>query len=168
PVSTFANANGIPSFTSADRAAVQNAVSALIGRFSQYTANFTFGADGSLLSSGTPTDRTFATEEYEPYVQDIWRFRPNLTFTLGLRYSYSTPIYETNGFEMKSNVPLGQLFDDRVAGAAKGVAVNTLITFDGSGKKNGKPPLYDADKNNWQPRIAAAWSPAFKTGLLAK
>jgi hypothetical protein len=168
PIANFAAANGIASFTSADRAAVQNAVSALIGRFSQYTANFTFGSDGSLLGSGTPTNRTFATEEYEPYIQDNWKFRPNLTFTLGLRYSYSTPIYETNGFEMKSNIPLGQLFADRVAGAAKGVAVNTLITFDRSGKKNGKPSLYDPDKNNWQPRIAAAWSPAFKTGFLSK
>jgi hypothetical protein len=69
---------------------------------------------------------------------------------------------------MKSNIPLGQLFADRVAGAAKGVAVNTLITFDRSGKKNGKPPLYDADKNNFQPRVAVAWSPAFKSGFLAK
>ena len=168
PISTFATANGIPSFSSADRAAVQNAVSALIGRFSQYTANFTFGSDGTLLGSGTPTDRTFATEEYEPYVQDNWKFRSNLTFTLGLRYSLSTPIYETHGFEMKSNVPLGQLFDDRVAGAAAGKAVNTLITFDRSGKKNGKPPLYDWDKNNFQPRVAVAWSPAFKSGFLAK
>ena len=168
PIQNFVNANGIASFSSADRAAVQNAVSALIGRFSQYTANFTFGSDGALLGSGTPTNRTFATEEYEPYIQDNWKFRPNLTFTIGLRYSYSTPIYETNGFEMKSNIPLGQLFADRVAGAAKGVAVNTLITFDRSGKKNGKPSLYAPDKNNWQPRIAAAWSPAFKTGFLAK
>ncbi|MFN2578648.1 MAG: TonB-dependent receptor [Pyrinomonadaceae bacterium] len=167
PVSVFATANGIPTFTSADRAAVQNAVSALIGRFSQYTANFTFGADGSLLSSGSPTDRTFATEEYEPYVQDVWKFRSNLTFTLGLRYSLSRPIYETKGFEMKSNIPLSDLFDQRVAGAKAGTPVNTLITFDRSGPKNGRPSLYDWDKNNFQPRIAVAWSPAFKTGLLS-
>jgi hypothetical protein len=168
PVSTFATANGIPTFTSADRAAVQNAVSALIGRFSQYTANFTFDADGSLLSSGTPTDRTFATEEYEPYAQDIWKFRSNLTFTLGLRYSLSKPVYEVNGFEMKSNIPLSDLFAQRLAGAAKGTPVNTSITFDRSGPANGRPSLYNWDKNNFQPRIAVAWSPAFKHGFLSK
>jgi hypothetical protein len=168
PIANFANANGIPSFTSADRAAVQNAVSALIGRYSQYTANFTFGSDGSLLNAGTPTDRTFATEEYEPYVQDVWKFRSNLTFTLGLRYSLSRPIYETNGFEMKSNIPLSDVFDQRVAGAKAGTPFNTSITFDRSGPANGKAPLYNWDKNNFQPRIAVAWSPAFKEGFLAK
>jgi hypothetical protein len=168
PISNFAIANGIPNFTSADRAAVQNAVSALIGRFSQYTANFTFGASGSLLTAGTPTDRTFATEEYEPYVQDVWKFRSNLTFTLGLRYSLSRPIYETGGFEMKSNIPLSDLFAQRVAGAAAGTPVNTPITFDRSGPANGRAPLYNWDKNNFQPRVAVAWSPAFKHGFLAK
>ena len=168
PIQNFAIANGIPVFSSADRAAVQNAVSALIGRFSQYTANFTFDADGSLLSAGTPTDRTFATQEYEPYVQDIWKFRPNLTFTIGLRYSLSRPIYEVNGFEMKSNIPLGEFFQQRLDAAAQGRVVNTPITFDRSGPANGRPPLYDWDKNNFQPRISAAWSPAFKTGFLSK
>lgn len=168
PIANFASANGIPSFSSADRAAVQNAVSALIGRFSQYTANFTFGADGSLLTSGTPTDRTFATEEYEPYFQDIWKVRSNLTLTIGLRYSLSRPVYEKNGFEMRSNIPLSDLFAQRLAGASAGTPVNTLITFDRSGPANGRPPLYDWDKNNFQPRVALAWSPDFKTGFLGK
>lgn len=168
PIANFATANGIPSFTSADRAAVQNAVSALIGRYSQYTANFTFGSDGSLLTTGTPTDRTFATEEYEPYIQDVWKFRSNLTFTFGLRYSLSRPIYETNGFEMKSNIPLSDVFNQRVLGAAAGVPYNALITFDRSGPKNGRAPLYNWDYNNFQPRVAVAWSPAFKEGFWAK
>jgi len=42
-------------------------------RFSQYTANFTFGQDGKLLSAATPTVRNFATEEYDGYVQDVWK-----------------------------------------------------------------------------------------------
>src|SRR5882724_7105862 len=167
PVQNFALANGLPGI-SGSRAGVQNAVSALIGRFSQYTANFTFGADGALLKSATPTNRTFATQEYEPYVQDIWKFRSNLTFTLGLRYSLSRPIYEVNGFEMKSNIPLSDLFEQRKAGAAAGKPVNTLITFDRSGSANNRPPLYNWDKNNFQPRVAVAWSPAFKHGLMSK
>jgi len=141
------------------RSVVQNALTALIGRFSQYTANFTFNNDGSLFSTGTPTNRNFATEEYDWYAQDVWKFRSNLTITAGLRYSLSRPVYETKGFEMKSNIPLSDLFAQRLAGAAAGNPVNTLITFDKSGSANGRDSLYNWDKNNFQPRVGVACSP---------
>jgi hypothetical protein len=159
PVNNFSPISG-------SRSGVQNAVTALIGRFSQYTANFTFGHDGSLLTAGTPTKRSFATEEYDGYVQDVWKFRPNLTLTLGLRYGLSRPVYETNGFEVKTNIPLSDYFAKRLAGAASGVPFNDPITLNLSGPANNSTPLYNWDKNNFQPRIAAAWTPRFKSGFL--
>jgi hypothetical protein len=167
PVQNFAIANAIPGI-SGSRAGVQNAVSALIGRFSQYTANFIFNSDGSLLTAGSPTQRNFATEEYEFYGQDSWKMTRHLTLTAGLRYSLSRPVYETKGFEMKSNIPLGDLFEMRRVGALAGRPVNTAITFDKSGPANGRAPLYNWDKNNFQPRVAIAWQPSFKGGLLGK
>jgi len=161
PVNNFSPISG-------SRSGVQNAVSALIGRFSQYTANFTFGHDGALLPAGTATNRTFATEEYESYVQDVWRFRPNLTFTLGLRYSLGRPVYEKNGFELRSNISLSDYFAKRLAGAKAGVPFVDPITFNLSGPANNAPPLYNWDKNNFQPRVAVAWTPRFKSGFLAK
>jgi hypothetical protein len=44
------------------RSIVQNALTALIGRFSQYSGTFTFDIDGSVLPGGTPTERNFATD----------------------------------------------------------------------------------------------------------
>ncbi len=167
PVQNFAIANGLPRI-SGSRSGVQNAVTALIGRFSQYTANFIFNNDGTLLSAGSPTVRNFATEEYEVYGQDTWKLKRNLTLTAGLRYSLSRPVYEKKGFEMKSNIPLTDFFQMRLAGAAAGKPVNTPITFDKSGPANGKAPLYNWDKNNFQPRIAIAWQPNFKSGFLGK
>src|SRR5207245_10611125 len=35
-------------------------------------------------------------------------------------------------------------------------------------KANHASPLYNWDKNNFQPRIALAWSPRFKNGLFAR
>lgn len=139
--------------------AVQNASTALIGRLSQYSALFTFNHDGTILPSGSPANRDFRTKEYDVYGQDIWKVTPNLTLTLGMRYSISEPIWENNGFETTTNIPLSTFFARRLAGAAAGKPYNELISIQLSGKKNNKPPLYSWDKNNFQPRFAFAYSP---------
>jgi len=148
--------------------AVQNAATALIGRYSQYTARFTFDHSGAIQTAGTPTARTFRTQEYDVYGQDIWKMSKNLTVTYGLRYGLSRPVYETKGFEVKPNIPLTDYFNRRVASAAAGVPFFDPITVDLSGPANGRTPLYRWDKNNFQPRVAVAWSPGFKKGMLAK
>jgi hypothetical protein len=148
--------------------AVQNAATAIIGRFSQYTANFTFGKDGALLPAGTPSTRNFATQAYEGYFLDTWKFRPHLTFTMGLRYSLERPVYETNGFEVQPTVPLSVYFQDRLNAAAHGTNFTDPITVNRSGPVNGGKPMYNWDKNNFQPRMAVAWSPNFSSGLLHK
>lgn len=140
-------------------ASVQAAATALIGRYSQYSGNFTFGLDGSVLAAGTPSNRVFATEEYDSYVQDIWKLGQSLTLTLGLRYALSRPVYEANGYQVVPDRPLGQFFEERKASAAKGIPLNTLINFVKGGPKNNGPGFYDMDKNNFQPRVAVAWSP---------
>jgi len=147
---------------------IENAVTALIGRFSQYSALFTFDRDGTLLPSGTPAAREFRTEEYDLYFQDAWKVTPNLTITYGLRYGISTPVYEKNGFEVSTTVPLSDFFEARKAAAERGQSLNDPLTLDLSGKANNRPPLYNYDKNNFQPRIGIAWSPTFKDGFLGK
>ena len=148
--------------------AVQNATTALIGRYSQYSALFTFDHDGTVLPAGSPANRNFKTNEYDVYGQDVWKVKPSLTLTYGLRYSISTPIWEENGFETTTSIPLTTYFEKRLAGAAAGKPFNDLISIQLSGKKNNAPPLYNYDKNNFQPRIAIAWSPKFSGGFFGK
>jgi hypothetical protein len=148
------------------RSIVQNAAAALIGRFSQYSGNFTFDIDGSVLEPGTPTKRNFATEEYDVYGQDIWKPFRNLTLTLGLRYGVSRPVYEQNGFQVVPKERLGDFFDRRAASAAQGVPLNDLIEFELAGPKNGGQGFYSMDWNNLQPRVAAAWTPNFDNKYL--
>lgn len=161
PINTFLSNNRGYTIGSGSVSNVQNAVTAAIGRYTQYAANFTFLRNGNLTASGTPSDREFKTEEYDFYVQDIWRAKPNLTFTFGLRYGISLPVTETSGYEVKPNIPLGELFRQREAAAAAGNAFNQAIVLDLSGKANGRSPLYKTDKNNFQPRLSMAWSPDF-------
>jgi hypothetical protein len=167
----YLDANGLPGDENAGQslnsiAEVQNAATAIIGRFSEYTADFTFAKDGSLESAGTPTKRNFATQSYDEYVQDVWKVRPQLTLTLGLRYSLERPVYEKQGFEVQPTVPLGTYFQDRLAAASQGNNFVDPIIVNRSGPVNGGKPMYNWDKNNFQPRIAVAWSPNYSTGLL--
>ncbi len=151
---------------SGQRSIVQNALSALIGRFSQYTGQYNYDLEGNVLAAGTPTVRNFATEEYDVYAQDIWKPFRTLTLTLGLRYGLSRPVYEKNGYEVTPSVNLSDFFNQRVQSAADGTPYNALISFDYAGPTYKKPGFYKLDKNNFQPRIAAAWSPDFESGFL--
>ena len=152
----------------AQQSFIENAVTALIGRYNNYTANFNFNSDGSVLPYGTPTNRHFATQGYEMYIQDSWKMRSNLTLTAGLRYSLWRPVYETNGFEAQPNITLAEFFDRRVAGMNAGQPYNDLITVNKSGPVNGGPPMYSWDKHVFLPKVAAAWSPQFESAFLRK
>jgi hypothetical protein len=167
-VAAYLSANSLPAMGSSSVSPVQNAGTALIGRFSNYTANFNFSHDGSLQALGAPTVRTFATEAYDFYVQDAWKLRRNLTLTYGLRYTLSRPIYETKGFEVRPSIPLGALLDQRVALSKQGVSDQTLFSTSPSGPVNGKGPMYDWDHKDIQPRVAVAWQPNFGNSLLKR
>ena len=145
---------------------VQDAAAALIGRFTGYSARFIFRRDGTLQDVGTAREREFKSEEYDFYFQDVWKLRPNLTITAGLRYGLSRPVYETGGYEVKPNIGLSEYFKRRAEAAANGTPYNEPIVLDLSGAANGKSPLYKWDTNNFQPRFALAWSPNFGKNLL--
>ena len=138
---------------------LRDALASVIGRYSQYSANLVYDANGQLQSVGTPTDRAFATQEYEAYVQDSWRMRPNFTFNYGVRWSTSTPVYERNGLQVVPNVNLTDYFNQRRASADQGVPFTDPISFVLGGKVNNAPGYYKQDWNNFAPSISFAWSP---------
>jgi len=151
-----------------DPSSTENAITALIGRYNNYTANFLFDHDGNLLPAGTPAVRHFATQGYELYFQDSWKLKPNLTVTAGIRYSLWRPAYEKNGFEAQPDIPLGQFFKNREAGALAGIPYNDLIVVNKSGPANGGRPMYNWDKKVFLPKAAVAWSPHPNGGFFGK
>ncbi len=155
-----------PNVASGSRIDLRDALTAVIGRYSQYSSNLNYDRSGKLIPSGQGIPRVFKTQEYEFYGQDSWRVRSNLTLTYGVRYSTSTPVYEANGVQVKPTQSLGAFFDSRVAGANQGKPNNGLITVDIAGKVNERKGYYDQDWNNFAPAVAVAWSPNPKNRFL--
>jgi hypothetical protein len=133
---------------------------------------FNYGKTGSVFAHGTGERRDYRYYNYEAYAQDSWKIRSDLTITYGVRYQYDSVPYETNGLEATAaNTDLSQQLATRVANGLAGVATpasTPLLTYTLSGKANGgsAPSLYGGDKLNFSPRLAIAWNPSFRGGLL--
>ena len=157
-----------PDVVSGGEIDLRDALTSVIGNFSEFSANLVYGADGQLAPVGTPTVRSFATEEFEVYWMDSWRVRPDFTLSYGVRWGTSTPVYERNGVQVKPTVSLGEYFDQRRQSSEAGIPFNDPITFDLAGKANGRPGYYEQDWNNFAPSIAFAWSPDFGDNFLSR
>jgi len=143
----------------------------LLGLINQDQSVFNYLKDGTALAHGTGERRDYRYFNYEAYAQDSWKLRSDLTLTYGLRYQYDSVPYETNGLEATaSNTDLQQQLAVRVANGLAGVTGPDsvpLLTYTLAGKNNpGGPSLYGGDKLNFSPRLAAAWNPSFRGGLL--
>ncbi len=111
-----------------------------------FTGAFTGGPLVDLLS-GLPTFTTLATldnpqrlrtESSAAFVQDSYRIRPNLTVSAGLRYDVTSPPVDVEDRASLYNPQTGTL---QAVGA------------------NGLPRSgYETDRNNWAPRLGAAWT----------
>lgn len=83
--------------------------------------------------------RYFRTQTYAFFVQDDWKYKPNVTFNLGVRYEYFTPLKEKRG--QLSNLVFG----------SNGLS-NARVVVVGDGD------LFKPDRNNFAPRLGFAWS----------
>jgi hypothetical protein len=140
----------------------------LLGVIAQPTANYNFDRQGNALPGGEPVRRKYATDEYELYVQDSWRLRPNLTVSGGVRYSLYSPPWEVNGLQVAPTISLGQWFEQRRQNQMRGIPENAgpLLQLDLAGPANNRKGFYDWDYNNFAPRGAVAWTPQATSGLL--
>ena len=142
----------------------------LLGMVTQATTVFNYNRQLQLLPANSPISRRFAQNSYEPYVQDIWKVRPNLTLTLGLRYSLFSPAWETNGLQVCPSPSLGTWFSARAAAGASGIPSSQDIPLqvDWCGAANKKGGYWNWDYGNLGPRVAFAWAPNKTGGFLGK
>jgi len=117
-----------------------------------YLGTFQFGTLAAFLANapkrvqgvvpGLATPRYMRVTIAGTYVQDDWRFRPNLTLNLGLRYEFSTVLTETRG------------------------KLTNLPTIDAAAPHLGDPYFSNPTLRNFEPRVGFAWDP-FHNGKTA-
>lgn len=100
----------------------------------------------TLAGKPAPNNTKFHTGEVAFFVQDDWKFRPNLTLNLGVRWSYFSPVTASDGV-------IGNL----LLGPGNGLAGAKITT---------NKALYKKDLNNFGPQLGFAWSPQRSEGKL--
>jgi len=102
--------------------------------------------------------RGFRITEWAPYVQSTIRLARHLTLEAGLRYEYLGRASEANGFLSNAFLsPDGSgplLGTSLIANGHAGLNQVRFFTI-GAGRSQG---LFQPDKNNWAPRVGAAWT----------
>jgi hypothetical protein len=141
------------------------AMAAMAGLIPQVNANYELNKALNVIPQGQLVPRHFRDHEYEMYVQDQWRMKPNFTVTYGLRYSILQPPFETTGTQVAPTTSLHDWFDQRGIAASQGQVYEPLIGFGLSGQANGKQPYWGYDYKDFAPRLAFAYSPKGESGL---
>lgn len=168
PTCTTPGCANVPAVASNFVAGYADAWLNILGVLSQSTMRANYDREGNILPVGQPIEREYASDEYEFYVQDSWRLRPNLTVTAGLRYSLFSPPYEVNGMQVAPNISMGEWFNQRAENMKNGIpsTASPIVEFDLAGPKNNGRGFYERDTNNFAPRFSVAWTPHAESGLL--
>src|SRR5207237_4419005 len=131
------------------------------------------GSSPASQASGNQAEELSTIKYYSGYFADTWRVKPSLTVNLGLSYMYETPPVEKNGAQVELVDASGNLVHTdkflaaRKAAALAGQAYAPILGFETTGNLHIKYP-YTPFKGGISPRIAVAWSPNYRSGLLGK
>jgi len=150
----------------------------LIGRVNTLSGTATADEKLNYSINGSLTERA-GQQTWSGFVQDQWRFRPNITINGGVRYELQGPYYAKNN---AYTVPLSynNIFgcsgpnnffnpsDTNADGINGGVGVSNGCTNPITQLQRLAPgsKAYNTDRNNFAPNLGIAYSPEFKSGLM--
>jgi hypothetical protein len=171
----FTTAN-FPGATTGDLNNARALYGLLTGRITQLPGTAQLNNAGDAYTFNGPARDAERQDTHGFFAQDSWRWKPNLTISMGLRYQLQMPMVATLGRLTGSTItdvcgksglgagPQGRscnMFQPGVFGNPSFTAATFVpLTAETDG--------YNIDKNNWAPSIGANWRPMVQNGWLRK
>ena len=165
----FDNAANFPGSSSGQRTDARELYALLVGSVSAINGTARVdAATGDYVYNG----RNFQEgrlQQFDTFLQDNWRIRPNLTLNLGVRYALQPPFYALNSsysiatlddvWGVSGYVP-GCRFADPVESGCNifkaGTMTGRLPTYS---NLSAKTKIYETDWDNFAPSLGINWSP---------
>jgi hypothetical protein len=166
-IASFASSFLPPNCTSTSCVSTwQNAYVATTGMIARASQLLTRGADFTPNAPGTPLHQDTIVDFYNLYFADTWRMTPTLSLTLGLGWGAQTPPLENSGLQtIMVDTATGKpivytdFLNNLASAASAGQVFAPQIGFVPVKSLGMKYP-YDAEWNDFEPRLSFAWNPS--------
>jgi hypothetical protein len=150
PAGLALTAAQLPGIAATDLTSANNLLAMLSGSISQLAQTFQVESQTSGFVGGIPNDRNWSLDNYAMFIQDNWRWKPNVTIRAGVKWEYFSPVREDNDLAFVPVLNSGQ------STAAAMMNPATTVSFANGG-------MWNSDLNNFGPTLGVAWDP-FKDG----
>lgn len=132
-----------------------------------YNYDITSPTSGTLMADGAFVNRHFRSQEFEYYLQDVWRPTAALTVIFGIRHTLLGTPWETHGQEVIPTIDTHTWYLQREAAALQGQIYEPNLTFAPAGPYYNKSGYYPMRKNDFAPRVSLAYAIGNKTSIRA-
>jgi hypothetical protein len=155
PANGLFNTTNFSGASNAQLTQARNLYAVLTGRVTSVTGELRLDeASDEYVFGGTGLQRA-RLRDLGFFLADTWRWKPNLTLNLGLRYELQLPFYPNNNSYSKASVEdvwgvsgVGNLFQP---GVMTGRTPQYVLYEKGEG-------AYNSDLNNWAPSVGFAYT----------
>ena len=142
----------LPGISAADLSSANALLSMLSGTITSVSQAFEVRSRTSGYVPGIPNDRNYRLNNTAVYLQDNWRWKPNVAIRAGLKWEYYSPLRE------RDNLALLPIRGGRSVRDAL-LDPNGRVGFANGG-------FYHSDFNNFGPVVGFSWDPS-KSGRMA-